>query len=200
MQAPLPGQTAQLEMAAYHNRLNLRPSTDAADAAVLILLFPNIQGQISTLFIERIQHDQDQHSGQIAFPGGRTEPTDVDAIDCALREAHEEVNLAIEQVQVIGKLSPLYIPVSRYLVTPVVGLLPQDQHLRPQATEVASIIRKEILHFQDPSNRKKTSIRIRNGLTLQGVPYFDLDGRILWGATAMILNELLTLLGDFDQY
>lgn len=183
-------------MAAYHSRLNLQPNPDAVSAAVLILLFPDHQARTATLFIRRISHAKDQHSGQLAFPGGRLEPDDDSIIACALREANEEINLAIDQVEVLGKLSPLYIPVSNYLVTPVVGLLRKTQAFKPQVTEVEAIIKKELWHFQVPSTRKKTDIQIQPGFKLKNVPYFDLDGQVLWGATAMMLNELLTLMAE----
>ena len=181
-------------MAAYHTRLNLQPKDDAIVAAVLILLFPNQDHQISTVFIERIKHEKDHHSGQIAFPGGRMDANDAGVIDCALREAHEEIDLQINQVRILGKLSPLYIPVSNYLVSPVVGMLSQSQVFTPQASEVADIMHKELEHFRLPTTRKHTDIEITSGFVLRQVPYFDLDGRVLWGATAMILNELLVLM------
>jgi 8-oxo-dGTP pyrophosphatase MutT (NUDIX family) len=122
LQKPLPGEEAQFEMAhinrekladLYFDYKNYRPS------AVLILLYPNEQQQISVLLIERMTYDG-HHSGQIAFPGGKAEPTDTDLQATALREFFEETGADITP-SVIGKLTPVYIPVSKFMVQPFVS-------------------------------------------------------------------------------
>ena len=185
-------------MAAYHNRLNLKPSKGALQAAVLILLYPD-DDQISTVFIERPHHDRDRHSGQIAFPGGRIEPSDDSLEAGALREAEEEIGLDPTTVQVVGRLTDLFIPVSNYLVAPVIGVTYLKPVFIPQIEEVANILPTSLQHFTQPEIRKRKDLTIRQGLMLRQVPYFDVHGKTLWGATAMIFNEFLEIIKPFSK-
>ena len=196
LSSPLPGVESQLQMAAYQNRLNIQTQDDATEAAVLVLLFPNVQSQIHTVFIERIQHDKDRHSGQIAFPGGKRDPIDPSLEACALREAEEEIGVDRQLVEVLGRLTPLYIPISNFIVTPIVGVVASELSFQAQLSEVASVLPTPLGHFANKMTRRKTDMEIKEGLILKRVPYFDLDGRILWGATAMILNEFMAILEE----
>jgi 8-oxo-dGTP pyrophosphatase MutT (NUDIX family) len=190
LQKPLPGEDAQFEMAhinrekladLYFDYKNYRAS------AVLILLYPNEQNQTSVLLIERMTYDG-HHSGQIAFPGGKVEPNDIDLQATALREFFEETGSDATPT-VIGKLTPVYIPVSKFMVQPFVSYVEQKPNFTASAYEVNELIEWEINHLLNPEIIKETTIEPTPGLKLK-TPYFDVQGKVLWGATAMMLNEL----------
>lgn len=196
LQNPLPGEEAQFEMAhtnrekfadLYLDYKNYRPS------AVLILLFPNEQLQTSVLLIERMTYDG-HHSGQIALPGGKAEPTDIDLQATALREFFEETG-ADATPTVIGKLTPVYIPVSKFMVQPFVAYVEQKPNFSASAYEVNALIEWEINHLLNPEIIKETTIEPAPGLKLK-TPYFDVQGKVLWGATAMMLNELKKIISS----
>ena len=194
---PLPGREAQYKMASLRRLEELGPHhvppPDAKVACVLNLL--HRQGDTwHTVLIQRSTNPRDRHSGQISFPGGRVEPSDLSLEAVALRETHEEVGVPTDQVELLGRLTELYIPVSNYLVFPFVGLLHGTATFRPQPGEVEDILRPGMEVFTHPDNRKITDINIGQGIKIKDVPYFDVEGRVVWGATAMIMNEFLEML------
>lgn len=198
--SPLPGQAAQYKMASLRRmeELGLRatPPPDVKIAAVLLLLFlQNTKWHLS--LIQRTVNLQDRHSGQISFPGGRFEPGDGTLANAALREAHEELGILPKRVRLLGALTQLYIPVSNFVVHPFVGMLQDGKapDFVPQPGEVASILTPPLELFLDKNNRKMTDMTIGEGVTLSDVPYFEVEGRVLWGATAMMLNEFLEVIG-----
>jgi 8-oxo-dGTP pyrophosphatase MutT (NUDIX family) len=151
-------------------------------AAVLIAVTDRPEpGAILTLRRE----DMRTHAGQIAFPGGRTDPGE-SPVDAALREAHEELLLDRDTVEIVGRLGD-YHTVTGYLVTPVIGVIPPDPQLTPHENEVADWFEAPLAHLLDPANQ-----HIRSAL-LRGVQrhYYEIEwnGRRIWGATAaMIVN------------
>jgi len=166
------------------------PGPDARVAAVLILLYPD-NGTIHTLFMQRHNYDG-VHGGQISFPGGKKEPADKDIIETALREAEEETGVEKSTISVIGTLTPLFIPVSNMIVTPVVGWTGKKPVFVHQPEEVVFLIEAELKRFLDPGIIKIKPFEIRGEMI--DIRYFDYDGHVIWGATAMILNELLTII------
>ena len=193
LQGPLPGEEAQYQMAHAVRRGTISPPADARKASVLALFFPR-QKDWHLVFIERqSSHPDDRHGGQIGFPGGKVEEGDRDLVDTALREAHEEVGAPVEDTQILGSLSELYIPVSNFLVHPFVGFVPYEPQFVPQPSEVRSIIKAPFALFQDPNTRQFTDLKLSPEITLRDVPYFNLDGHVLWGATAMMMSELLAV-------
>jgi len=190
LQKPLPGEEAQFEMAHVKREKVLPNSYESQNyrpSAVLILLFPNEQQQTSVLLIERMTYNG-HHSGQIAFPGGKVEPDDVDLQATAMREFFEETGSDIMPT-VIGKLTPVYIPVSKFMVQPFVSYVEQKPNFSASAYEVNALIEWEINHLLNPEIIKETTIEPTPGYKLK-TPYFDVQGKVLWGATAMMLNEL----------
>jgi len=155
-------------------------------SSVLILIYPD-KDILKTVFILRQTYDG-VHSGQVSFPGGRKEDSDDSLIDTALRESNEEVNIDPEKVQVLGVLSEMYIPPSNYLVLPVVGYQDSPPDFIPEKSEVAEIIETNLSFLFDQNLVKETLLDVR-GYKIQA-PYYDVDGHIVWGATAMILSEL----------
>lgn len=191
---PLPGQEAQYRMAtAFRYKREPAPPT-ATDAGVLALFYPK-EEQWHIVLIERAsRHPQDRHRGQISFPGGRYEPSDPSLEFTALREAEEEVGVDRSTVKVLGKLTNLYIPVSNFLVHPYVGFTETPPSFEPQPSEVAAILEVPFDHFLTEQNIRKMDMTVQGNLRLKDVPYFDIGGKVLWGATAMMISELLALL------
>jgi len=166
------------------------PGKNARVAAVLILLFPD-KGSIHTIFIQRPDYDG-VHGGQISFPGGKSEPEDENVIKTALREAHEEIGVDPSKVNVIDTLTPLFIPVSNMIVTPVIGWITEKPLFIHQPEEVVFLIDADLNKLLDPRIVRVKPFEIR-GETID-VKYFDYEGNTIWGATAMILYELLIIL------
>ena len=166
------------------------PRNDARVAAVLILLYP-LKKSISIVFMQRHNYDG-VHGGQISFPGGKVEAADKDITDTALREAYEETGVDPKTVNIIGTITPLYIPVSNMLVTPVVGWTGKRPDFIGQHEEVVFLFDADIKRLLDPSIKKTKKMIIR-GESID-IKYFDYDGNVIWGATAMMLHELLTII------
>jgi len=170
------------------------PGPDAREAGVLILLYP-YNGTVHTVFIQRPDYIG-IHGGQISFPGGKREPDDSNIIETALREAAEEVGIRISEISVIGTLTPLFIPVSNTNVTPVAGWTDSRPEFKHKTDEVVFLIEGEIKRFLEPSMVRIKPFEIRGEMI--SIKYFDYDGHIIWGATAMILNELLAIIARSD--
>jgi 8-oxo-dGTP pyrophosphatase MutT (NUDIX family) len=190
---PLPGTEIQWEMASSDRMIRnfpRIPGPDARVAAVLIHLYPD-KGSIYTVFMQRHNYEG-VHGGQISFPGGKREDSDETIIQTALREAKEETGVDPDIISVIGTLTPLFIPVSNMIVTPVVGWTEEKPDFIYQPEEVVFLINAELKRFLDPSIIKTKPFEIRGEMI--NVRYFDYDGHVIWGATAMILNELLTII------
>lgn len=195
LQNPLPGRAAQLKMAHVTRQRYVDAPTDARQAAVLMALFPK-NDEWHIVLIERNANDRDQHGGQLSFPGGKVEPTDITLMDTALREAEEEIGIAKQQVKVLASLTNLYIPVSNFQVHPFLGYLETAPIYQVQAEEVSQVLEIPLSHFQRPAIRLTTDIQVNQYITLKNVPYFQLQKHVLWGATAMMLNELLEMIGE----
>ena len=190
----LPGPEAQYKMA-HAVRPDYEPApSDSKRAGVLALFYPH-DGNWRIVLIERQSHNpDDRHRGQISFPGGRYEKKDGRISNTALREAEEEIGVTSSSVRLLGPLSELYIPVSNFLVSPFVGYVPSRPEFRPQEDEVKSILEVPFQLFQNDRNVKTVDMAISSHITLKNVPYFDIMGKIVWGATAMMISELLELL------
>ena len=156
-------------------------------AAVLIAITDRAEpGVILTLRREHMR----THAGQVAFPGGRLDPGE-DAVAAALREAHEEIGVDPAQISILGQLSTLYIRPSNNLVLPVVGWSAERPTFIPDPREVALLVEASLLEFLDPANRRTEVWELQNRTA--NVPLFGIQNQVIWGATAMILGELLAL-------
>ena len=174
-----------------HLRPNPRPRVPPAEAAVreagvLVLVYPAEAG-LSTLLIQRAP-DPGVHSGQIGFPGGGREPEDADPVATALREACEEVGVCGRDVAVLGPLAQVYIPPSGYLVWPTVGALPARPAFRPNPLEVAGLVELPLVTLLDDGIKGERDWEV-GGMAFR-VPYYDVAGHVVWGATALMLSEL----------
>lgn len=192
---PLPGREAQLNMAPGLRRHFVETPDDATVACVMLLLYHKDEDWYFVL-IQRMTHEKDRHSGQISFPGGRVEQSDISLEACALRETEEEIGVPQSDIQMLGRLSELYIPVSNYLVHPFVGFLENEPQFIPQLTEVKEILEIPVSKLIDIENKKKIDMRGGRNIVLKNVPYFDFFGNVVWGATAMMLSEFEYLLSD----
>lgn len=191
LQAELPGFRAHLKMAPEGRDLFPGSQDQARESAVLIHLYKH-KDQWHTCFIRRPQYDG-VHSGQIAFPGGGREKTDRTIMETALREANEEVNIAGDQISVLGKLSPIYIPPSNYLVTPVVSISLQRPDFKPEIAEVDKIEEIPLSAIMD-TGRIQSRIFYPGTAYEMKAPCYQVDETIIWGATAMILYEFISIL------
>lgn len=191
LQHDLPGETAHLMMMpiARDDKL-VMPSykRPAINSAVLILFYPDEYGHIKFPLIQRPTYSG-AHSGQIGLPGGKVENTDVNIIDTALRETHEEIGVDPRRVEVVGKLTDLHISVSNYVVTPVIGFIEERPEFILDKQEVVDLIESELYDIVNPVKRKEGDILVRNKFKIR-TPYFDIEKKVVWGATAMMLSEL----------
>jgi 8-oxo-dGTP pyrophosphatase MutT (NUDIX family) len=200
---PLPGWKAQLDLAPrpadpgtplYRPKNNgqTKPEPQLRRGAVLCGLLPGTTPEalhlLLTLRSSRLSH----HGGQVSFPGGGLDPGETAEV-AALREAHEEIGLSAENVQLIGRLTELYIPPTQNLAQPVLGWIPHPPPtwvLNPQ--EVEEVFTVDLDHLCQPGTLCFRQMELRN--RLENVPYFDVHPTTpLWGATAMMVNELLVL-------
>lgn len=195
MRGPLPGHDGFLEKAGYKRtelERSLRDDPTPRESAVLVLLFPR-EAVLHTLLMVRPSYEG-VHSGQVSFPGGKREEGDADAWATALREFHEETGIVLEGHEPLGQLSRVYIPPSRMLVTPCVAYAQHVGPASPDPSEVDVLFDAPLdaLLGDDAIKHREQYIHIAGRNTT--VPYFDLDGRVVWGATAMMLWELRELL------
>lgn len=189
-----PGLQSQLTMVP-----DLRPGDktyqEAGDtclrAGVLVLIYPR-EGRPHVVLTRRTSQVA-HHQAQISFPGGQMDAHE-SAVETALREAEEELDIPPAGVRVLGELTPLYVPPSDFCIYPVVAASGKRPEFRPSPREVAEVIEVPLEHLLAPGTVKKETWPIR-GLDVS-VPFYSFRGHKIWGATAMILAELLDLIKD----
>ena len=170
--------------AVYGDDSSDREETAVTAAAVLVPVVDHPSG-LTVIFTKRTSHLK-AHSGQVSFPGGRAEPEDPTPEFTALREAQEEIGLAMERVEVLARM-PEYLTRTGFRVTPVVGLLTPPLDLTPDPNEVEEVFEVPLAFLLDPSNHRRETRELQ-GRTV-GFYTMDYGGRTIWGATAgMIVN------------
>ncbi len=192
----LPGSVSHVKMLPPGRALML-PSeqNNYHDSAVLILLFP-LENKINICLIRR-PSTMKNHAGQIAFPGGRREKEDADLVQTALREAQEEIGIAAHTVEILGQLSTVYVQISDFLITPVVGWLNEFPETVIDSSEVDEIIFISLEELANSINRCEREMDTRTGRIK--VPGYEINGCFIWGATAMMLAELVDIFFDDSQ-
>lgn len=161
---------------------------------VLVLLYQ----KKDELYIPLTQrHDYGgTHGNQVSFPGGKWEEGDQDLQYTAIREAHEEIGVPASAIQVLGKLTDLYIPPSNFRVSPVVAYASKQLHFKLDPFEVKELIEVPLTLLLRKTTLRKKKIPVRG--TVINAPFFDIGGKVVWGATAMMLSELVTLIREID--
>ncbi len=187
----LPGAEAHYKMAPKHRpRFKLKHDTPPRPGAVMILLYEE-EGVIRFPLIQRSEY-RGVHSGQIALPGGKAEDSDKDLIDTAIREANEELGINPNEIEVIGSLTSFFVAVSNFQILPVVAYARKFPRFIPDPREVAGVVNADLNMMIDPHTTKEKAITPSEGITFDA-PYYDLNGNVVWGATAMMLSEFVTL-------
>lgn len=192
----LPGESVQFKMAPMERIEELKRQVQNIDTArragVMSLFYPSEDCQTKLILILRKTY-KGVHSAQVGFPGGKIEIEDRDIQDAALRETEEEVGVARESISVLKKLTEIYIPPSNFFVQPFLGITTAKPKFIPQEEEVEALIEVTLEDFMDDMNIT-TQILSTSYATSLEVPAFKLNGHIVWGATAMMLNEVRELL------
>lgn len=194
---PLPGAEAQRIMMPKESteaRFDLNRN-DVRLGGVMVLLYPK-DNDIYLPLTQR--HDYGgTHGGQVSFPGGKWEEGDPDLEFTALRETYEEIGVLQSQVQVIGKLTDLYIPPSNFRVSPIVGYVEERPAFNIDPYEVEALIEVPLSMLIRETTLKRKDIIVRGNYRLNA-PFFDVEGKVVWGATAMMLSELVTLVREME--
>lgn len=197
LQDTLPGKNA-------HNRMLPKPAGDSPEipqesidssghpSGVLVPIFPDESGDLSVILTLRT--DSIRHAGQISFPGGRSDAGET-IIETALRETREEVGIPESKIEVTGTLSPFYLYRTHNRITPVVGVLDDKPEMERSETEVAEIITVKLDDLLSQNFLKRDKWELSQAT--YWVPYWDIHRVPLWGATAMMMSELLDIYQEF---
>ena len=188
MNGELPGKTAH-ETMMIKPRYKYIAKKTSIPAAVLILLFP-IKNKWH-FFLTKRTNTVEHHKGQISLPGGMLEKGESHK-EAAIRETFEELGVQSEDINIIGPLTPLYIPISNFKIFPFVGWINSNPNLKIQSKEVSRVFSPSIFSLMDPQTKKiKDSILVGQKVK---IPFFNLKNEVVWGATSMIISEFKNIL------
>lgn len=198
LRQPLPGALA-------HDIMRAKPvgsvvpefshTLPAKPGAVLILLYEQ-EHEIRFPLIKRPEY-LGAHSGQVSLPGGKAEPGE-DAIEAALREGEEEIGIDRAQLEIVGKLSDFFVIPSNFLVTPIVVWSKLPPVFRPDTREVSRILTGNLLELTREDAIRNREI-LAAGKFRMMAPHFEIEGEVVWGATAMIINELCHVIREVKR-
>ena len=190
---PLPGRAVQreLEPELSYGRHYAPPPSTARAAAVLVLLYPkDDQWHIPLTVRPKTMAD---HGGQVSLPGGMIEAGETSR-QAALRELSEELGVANDGIELLGELSPLYLYVSNFAITPWVGVVDRLPEMHPSPEEVAEVLEVPLAHLLDPANVGQQTHNHR-GIGFYA-PHYAWGEHLIWGATSMMLAELVAIVGE----
>lgn len=199
LQGKKPGAVAQLLMAPKFRKeelLDRDPNLVSKKSAVLILFNP-FATELSIIITKRSSQLK-VHRGQVSLPGGKMDAEDKNANATALRETWEEVGIPSNYIEVMGHLSNLYIPPTNFDVVPVVGVLTKKPQYNISPNEVEEVVEIPVSHLLDSSNIKEKVFFTSSSGQDRKAPYYDVMGLEIWGATAMILSELIELIRQVE--
>jgi 8-oxo-dGTP pyrophosphatase MutT (NUDIX family) len=184
----LPAMESQYKMAgSYRPVVSIDEAIEKqAKSAGVLILVTKLETDFHFLMIQRTTYDG-AHSGQMAFPGGKMEPQDATIIDTAIRECYEEIGLNVSKNQILGALTPLYIPVSHFVVYPFLAFIDAPSQFVKDPNEVEAIFLFKLHEFFKPENIQDFSFQMQN--QMMTVPSYQFQGQTVWGASAMILSE-----------
>lgn len=192
----LPGEAVQFKMASIERLQELkrvaREKNTAKQAGVMSLFYPSENFETKLILILRKTY-KGVHSAQVGFPGGKLEAQDRTIQDAALRETEEEVGVSRDTISVLKKLTEIYIPPSNFFVQPFLGITSESPKFVPQEKEVEALIEVTLQDFMNDVNIITQTLSTSYATSIE-VPAFKLNGHIVWGATAMMLNEVRELL------
>lgn len=193
---PLPGEASQYKMAPESRleelqRINISQNNPRR-AGVMALFYPTNNMGTNLLLILRKTY-KGVHSNQVAFPGGKEEKSDDGLLTTALRETYEEVGVAPKDITVIKEISEIFIPPSNFMVQPYIGLYRNPKPFVKQDAEVELILEVPLSDFLDDTLVVSKKMTTSYAVDIE-VPAFKLNGYIVWGATAMMMNEIKELL------
>ncbi len=189
----LPGKKGQLPMKPYlgiERNIEIKPTFNVKKGAVLALLYP-YKNEPHVALMQRPNYGG-VHGGQISFPGGKIEQTDKSPLHAALREANEEIGVFPEDINIIGPITEVFVLASNFLVYPFVGYVNKRPKFIPDKREVEEIIEVPFKHLANPSVIGEKEMPSKAGFFLKA-PYYDINGRVLWGATAMMISEIVEI-------
>lgn len=190
----LPGVEAHLHLAPEIRKIDLKNGIEpnhALESAVLILLYP-AENSLHTVVILRNEYDG-PHSGQISLPGGKYEKSDIDFLFTAIRESQEEIGINPADIEIVGQLSRFYVRPSNFIVYPFIAFQSSRPDFHPDPTEVQRIIEIDIFKELNLNRIVNRTLTFKNNIQVNA-PGFLVDGEFLWGATAMIMSELIYVL------
>jgi 8-oxo-dGTP pyrophosphatase MutT (NUDIX family) len=195
---PLPGHEA-------HDKFRAKPVGDIRPlfdhthpprpGGVMILLYED-EGVLKFPLIKRPEYTG-AHGGQVSLPGGKAEAGE-DAVQTALRECEEEIGISRDQIEVLGNLSDFFVIPSNYLVTPVIAFISQKPVFKPDPFEVSRILEARLADLVAEHAIKEKEI-IAAGKYRMMAPHFEIENEVVWGATAMMLNEFRVLLRELIE-
>lgn len=194
LDSDLPGEDAHLAMSPIGRQKSsqaLKEVSNYRESAVALVLFETNE-TLKSVLIQRPIY-KGSHSGQVCLPGGKKEDFETSLDQTAVRECVEETGLITEKLDMLGSLTPVYIPVSNHHVHPYVFHYTDTPKFYPDEREVAEILPFNLMDILAKENIKTTDIRVTQERVLKNVPYFDIRDKVVWGATAIILNEFRVL-------
>src|SRR5690606_25396050 len=188
----LPGEAVQFKMAPIERlkelkRIAKKKNTEKK-AGVMVLFYPAENLETHLILILRKTY-KGVHSAQVGFPGGKMEKEDKTIQDAALRETEEEVGISRDAISVLKQLTEIFIPPSNFFVQPFLGITADTPKFIPQEEEVEALIEVSLDHFMDDTFITSQNLSTSYATNIE-VPAFKLNGHIVWGATAMMLNEV----------
>ncbi|MBV5342943.1 CoA pyrophosphatase [bacterium] len=193
---PLPGLQSHLKMAPPTRKTQLEAAKEAMQfankSAVMILLFHE-HDKLKVVFIRRSFY-VGIHAGQMAFPGGRFEDSDETVEQTAFREIEEEIGVRRDKIELLGRISDIYVPPSNFLISVFVGYLSEKPVYKPDEREVAEVIEVDFDEFLQPENIDIKSFHVPSANHAITAPYYQTTHCDIWGASAMVVSELVDML------